>query len=357
MPTFEELRKSKYGDRKPQIEEEEVDDSTVPLEERLPAPYEDAADIMVSELLNPNTQLTTKQQEQSTSEEFSSEQWFGLALGTSFELTAPIASNLAYIKWLNRAKAAAKVTKPFKATPLGLLGFGAAEVTVGALSNIANQKIQLHYKSQKAFKLSEVMAAGVFNASPVVKVIDGLPVFKFLQPKTGSKFSYRNIVTKGGEKLVSGAAIGILESAFRQSVSGLLQEQDLFDESGNVKEGVYRDLLVSAGVGATLNTALHGGVGLFSYWRTKGKAGRAEAVKLTDLMEGELVKQVDDINKEIQKEADDVGIFTNFAKKNAKIAKLKKQRKQFYTLHSQCYATGWNCTILQGCARCSTISQ
>ena len=172
------------------------------------------------------------------------------------------------------------------------------------------------------------MAAGVFNASPVVKVIDGLPVFKFLQPKTGSKFSYRNIVTKGGEKLVSGAAIGILESAFRQSVSGLLQEQDLFDESGNVKEGVYRDLLVSAGVGATLNTALHGGVGLFSYWRTKGKAGRAEAVKLTDLMESELVKQVDDINKEIQKEADDVGIFTNFAKKNAKIAKLKKQRKQ-----------------------------
>ena len=328
MPTFEELRKSKYGDSKPQFEEEEVDDSTVPLEERLPAPYEDAADIMVSELLNPNTQLTTEQQEQSTSEEFSSEQWFGLALGTSFELTAPIASNLAYIKWLNRAKAAAKVTKPFKATPFGLLGFGAAEVTVGALSNIANQKIQLHYKSQKAFKLSEVMAAGVFNASPVVKVIDGLPVFKFLQPKTGSKFSYRNIVTKGGEKLVSGAAIGILESAFRQSVSGLLQEQDLFDESGNVKEGVYRDLLVSAGVGATLNTALHGGVGLFSYWRTKGKAGRAEAVKLTDLMEGELVKQVDDINKEIQKEADDVGIFTNFAKKNAKIAKLKKQRKQ-----------------------------
>lgn len=327
MPTFEELRRSKYGDGKPPLEEE-VDESTVPLEERLPTPYEDAADIMVSELLNPNTQLTTEQQEQSNSEEFSSEQWFGLGLGTSFELTAPIASNLAYIKWLNRAKAAAKVTRPFKATPVGLLGLGAAEVTIGALSNIANQKIQLHYKSQKAFKLSEVMAAGVFNASPVVKVIDGLPVFKFLQSKTGSKFSYRNIVTKGGEKLVSGAAIGILESAFRQSVSGLLQEEDLFDESGNVKEGVYRDLLVSAGVGATLNTALHGGVGLFSYWRTKGKAGRTEAVKLTNLMDGELVKQVDDINKEIQKEADAVGIFTNFAKKNAKIAKLKKQRKQ-----------------------------
>ena len=328
MPTFEELRKSKYGDSKPQVEEEEVDESTVPLEERLPAPYEDADDIMVSELLNPNTQLTTEQQEQSTGEEFTSEQWFGLALGTSVELTAPIASNIAYIKWLNRAKAASKATRLLKGTPLGLLGFGAGEVTVGALSNVANQKIQQHYKSQKAFKISEVFAAGVFNASPVVKFVDGLPVFKFLQPKTGSKFSYRNIVTKGGEKLVSGAAIGLLESAFRQSVSGLLQEEDLFDEAGNVKEGVYRDLLVSAGVGATLNTALHGSVGLFSYWRTKGKAGRAEAVKLTDLMDGELVKQVDDINKEIQKEADDVGVFTNFAKKNAKIAKLKKQRKQ-----------------------------
>lgn len=325
MPTFEELRRNKYGDSTPQPEEE-PDESTVPVEERLPAPYEDAGDIMVSELLDQNPQLTTEQQE--SGEEFTSEQWFGLALGTGVELTAPIASNIAYLKWLNRAKTAAKATRGLKATPLGLLGLGAAEVGIGALSNVANQKIQLHYKSQKKFKISEVMAAGVFNASPVVKVIDGLPVFKFLQPKTGSKFSYRNIITKTGEKLVSGAAIGLLESAFRQSVSGLLQEEELFDEAGNVKEGVYRDLLVSAGVGATLNTAMHGGVGLFSYWRTKGKAGRAEAVKLTDLMDGDLVKQIDDINKEIQAEAADVGIFTNFKEKNARIAALKKKKKQ-----------------------------
>ena len=319
MPTFEELRRNKYGDSTPQPEEE-PDESTVPVEERLPAPYEDSGDVMVSELLNQNPQLTTEQQE--SGEEFTSEQWFGLALGTSVELTAPIASNIAYLKWLKRAKT---VARPLRMNPLGVV---AAEVGIGVLSNIANQQIQLKYKSQKAFKISEVMAAGVFNASPVVKVIDGLPVFKFLQPKTGSKFAYRNIITKGGEKLVSGAAIGALESAFRQSVSGLLQEEELFDEAGNVKEGVYRDLLVSAGVGATLNTALHGGVGLFSYWRTKGRAGRAEAVKLTDLMDGDLVKQIDDINKEIQEEAADVGIFTNFKEKNARVAALKKKRQQ-----------------------------
>jgi hypothetical protein len=325
--SFELANKIIAGEKvSPKEPEEEPDESTVPVEERLPAPYEDAGDIMVSELLDQNPQLTTEQQE--SGEEFTSEQWFGLALGTGVELTAPIASNIAYLKWLNRAKAAAKATRGLKATPLGLLGLGAAEVGIGALSNVANQKIQLHYKSQKKFKISEVMAAGVFNASPVVKVIDGLPVFKFLQPKTGSKFSYRNIITKTGEKLVSGAAIGLLESAFRQSVSGLLQEEELFDEAGNVKEGVYRDLLVSAGVGATLNTAMHGGVGLFSYWRTKGKAGRAEAVKLTDLMDGDLVKQIDDINKEIQAEAADVGIFTNFKEKNARVAALKKKKKQ-----------------------------
>jgi hypothetical protein len=325
MSTFEELRKSRYGDSTPQLKEE-PDESTVPVEERLPAPYEDAGDIMVSELLDQNPQLTTEQQE--SGEEFTSEQWFGLALGTGVELTTPIAGNIAYLKWLNRAKTAAKATRGLKATPLGLLGLGVGEVILGGLSNVANQKIQLHYKSQKSFKISEVMAAGVFNASPVVKFVDGLPVFKFLQPKTGSKFAYRNIITKGGEKLVSGAAIGLLESAFRQSVSGLLQEEELFDEAGNVKEGVYRDLLVSAGVGATLNTAMHGGVGLFSYWRTKGKAGRAEAVKLTDLMDGDLVKQIDDINKEIQATAADVGIFTNIKEKNAKIAALKKKKKQ-----------------------------
>ena len=325
MPTFEELRRNKYGESTPKPEEE-PDESTVPVEERLPAPYEDAGDIMVSELLDQNPQLTTEQQE--SGEEFTSEQWFGLALGTGVELTAPIASNIAYLKWLNRAKTAAKATRGLKTTPLGLLGLGVGEVIIGGLANVANQKIQLHYKSQKKFKISEVMAAGVFNASPVVKVIDGLPVFKFLQPKTGSKFAYRNIIVKGGEKLVSGAAIGLLESAFRQSVSGLLQEEELFDEAGNVKEGVYRDLLVSAGVGATLNTAMHGGVGLFSYWRTKGRAGRAEAVKLTDLMDGDLVKQIDDINKEIQAEAADVGIFTNFKEKNARVAALKKKKKQ-----------------------------
>jgi len=329
MPTFEELRKIKYGEGEPQ-QAEELDESTVPVEERPPAPYEDAGDIMVSELLDQNPQLTTKQQE--SGEEFTSEQWFGLALGTGVELTAPIASNIAYLKWLNRTKTAAKATRGLKATPLGMLGFGLAELGIGAASNYANQQIQLHYKSQKKFKWSEIMAAAVFNASPVVKFVDGLPVFKFLQPKTGSKFAYRNIITKTGEKLVSGATIGLLESAFRQSVSGLLKEEELFDEAGNVKEGVYRDLLVSAGVGATLNTAMHGGVGLFSYWRTKGRAGRAEAVKLTDLMDGDLVKQIDDINKEIQEEADGVGIFsaltTNFKEKNARIAALKKKKKQ-----------------------------
>lgn len=321
MPTFEELKKSKYGEGVSQ-QEEELDESTVPLEERPPAPYEDSGDITYHELLAQNPQLSKPQQEQGTSEEFTSEQWFGLVLGTGVELTAPIASHIAYLKWLNRAKA---VAKPLRGNPFVYI---ASEVGIGALANYANQQIQLKYKSQKALKISEIMAAGVFNASPVVKIVDGLPVFKFLQPKKGRFFKSRTILTKAGEKFVSGATIGVLESAFRQSVSGLLQEEDLLDEDGNVKPGVYRDLLVSAGVGGTLNTALQGSVGLFSYWRTKGKAGRAEAVKLNELMDANIVKQLDDINKQIQKEASDIGIFTNFKEKNAKIAELKNQRKQ-----------------------------
>tara|TARA_R110002153_G_scaffold234093_1_gene387531 strand:+ start:2182 stop:8067 length:5886 start_codon:yes stop_codon:yes gene_type:complete len=322
MPTFEELRRNKYGDSTPQPEEE-PDESTVPLEERPPAPYEDAGDVMINELLDQNPNLSTEQQEQSTSEEFTSEQWFGLALGTTVELTTPLASNIAYLRWLNTAKMAAR---PLKMSPLSFI---AGEVVIGALSNYANQQIQLTYKSQKpGLKISELMAAGVFNASPVVKIIDGLPLLKFLEPKKGRFFKSRMITYKGGEKLVTGAAIGSLESAFRQSVSGLLKEEELFDEAGGLRKSVYQDLLMSAGVGGILNTALHGGVGLFSYLRTKGKAGRAEAVKITSLMDGDLVKQIDDINKEIQAEAADVGIFTNFKEKNARIAALKKKRQQ-----------------------------
>ena len=223
MPTFEDLKKSKYGEGDPQ-QEEELDESTVPLEERPPAPYEDSGDVTYHELLAQNPQLSKPQQEQGTSEEFTSEQWFGLALGTGVELTAPIASHVAYLKWLNRAKA---VARPLRMNPFGLI---AVEAGIGALSNYANQQIQLKYKSQKALKISEIMAAGVFNASPVVKIVDGLPVFKFLQPKKGRFFKSRTILTKAGEKFVSGATIGALESAFRQSVSGLLQEEDLLDE-------------------------------------------------------------------------------------------------------------------------------
>jgi hypothetical protein len=324
MPTFELADKIIAGEKvSPKEPVEETDESTVPLEERPPAPYEDAGDVMINELLDQNPSLSTEQQEQSTSEEFTSEQWFGLALGTTVELTAPLASNIAYLRWLNTAKMAAR---PLKMSPLSFI---AGEVVIGALSNYANQQIQLTYKSQKpGLKISELMAAGVFNASPVVKIIDGLPILKFLEPKKGSFFKSRMITYKGAEKLVTGAAIGSLESAFRQSVSGLLKEEELFDEAGGLRKSVYQDLLMSAGVGGILNTALHGGVGLFSYLRTKGKAGRAEAVKITSLMDGDLVKQIDDINKEIQAEAADVGIFTNFKEKNARIEALKKKRQQ-----------------------------
>lgn len=326
MPTFEDLqerlRSTKPDPKYLQEDEDVIDETTVPLEERPPTPYIEGTDIAVSKLLEQNAQIQVAQDQDRLDESLTSEQWFGYALGTTVELTAPIASNIAYAKWLARARAASKVAKPFKATPVGMIGFGAAEITIGALSNYANQEIKRKFKAQEdGIRISELMAAGVFNATPIVNIVDGLPVFKFLQPPLGKKITPKIVTINGVKSFVSGATIGALESSFRQSVSMLLEEprEGGFD---------YTDLAFSTGVGGTLNTALRGGVGLFSYWRSKGKWGREQAVKVTDLMDGNLVKQIDDINKEIQQEADDVGIFTNFAKKNAKIAELKKQRKQ-----------------------------
>ncbi len=307
----------------PKVEEE--DETTVPVEERPPAPYLEGADVTVNELLDQPPELqSTEEQEES----LSGEQWFGYALGTTVELTAPIAGNVAYIKWLNRAKTAAKVAKPVRSTVPGMLALGVGEITLGALSNYANQKIKEAYKIQKGVRISEIMAAGVFNATPVVKIVDGLPVFKFLQPPLGKSITPKMVTINGVKTFVSGATIGILESSFRQSVSMLLQEERR-DADGNLISGFdYTDLTFSAAVGGTLNTALQGGMGLFSFYRTKGKAGRAEAVRVTEVMDANIVKQIDDINKQIQKETDDVGIFTNFKEKNAKIAELKNQRKQ-----------------------------
>lgn len=307
----------------PKVEEE--DETTVPAEERPPAPYLEGADVTVNELLDQPPELQSTEEKE---ESLSGEQWFGYALGTTVELAAPIAGNVAYLKWLNRAKTAAQVAKPVRTTLPGMLALGAGEITLGALSNYANQKIKEHYKIQKGVRISEIMAAGVFNATPVVKIVDGLPVFKFLQPPLGKSITPKMVSINGVKTFVSGATIGILESSFRQSVSMLLQEERR-DADGNLISGFdYTDLTFSAAVGGTLNTALQGGMGLFSFYRTKGKAGRAEAVRVTELMDTTIVKQIDDINKQIQKETSDIGIFTNFKEKNAKIAELKNQRKQ-----------------------------
>lgn len=307
----------------PKVEEE--DETTVPVEERPPAPYLEGTDVTVNELLDQPPELQSTEEKE---ESLSGEQWFGYALGTTVELTAPIAGNVAYLKWLNRAKTAAQLAKPARTTLPGMLALGAGEITLGALSNYANQKIKEAYKIQKGVRISEIMAAGVFNATPVVKIVDGLPVFKFLQPPLGKSITPKMVTINGVKTFVSGATIGILESSFRQSVSMLLQEERR-DADGNLISGFdYTDLTFSAAVGGTLNTALQGGMGLFSFYRTKGKAGRAEAVRVTELMDTNIVKQIDDINKQIQKETSDIGIFTNFKEKNAKIAELKNQRKQ-----------------------------
>jgi hypothetical protein len=307
----------------PKVEEE--DETTVPVEERPPAPYLEGADVTVNELLDQPPELQSTEEKE---ESLSGEQWFGYALGTTVELAAPIAGNVAYLKWLNRAKTVAQAAKPARTTLPGMLALGAGEITLGALSNYANQKIKEAYKIQKGVRISEIMAAGVFNATPVVKIVDGLPVFKFLQPPLGKSITPKMVTINGVKTFVSGATIGILESSFRQSVSMLLQEERR-DADGNLISGFdYTDLTFSAAVGGTLNTALQGGMGLFSFYRTKGKAGRAEAVRVTELMDTNIVKQIDDINKQIQKETSDIGIFTNFKEKNAKIAELKNQRKQ-----------------------------
>lgn len=307
----------------PKVEEE--DETTVPVEERPPAPYLEGADVTVNELLDQPPELQSTEEKE---ESLSGEQWFGYALGTTVELAAPIAGNVAYLKWLNRAKTVAQAAKPARTTLPGMLALGAGEITLGALSNYANQKIKEAYKIQKGVRISEIMAAGVFNATPVVKIVDGLPVFKFLQPPLGKSITPKMVRINGVKTFVSGATIGILESSFRQSVSMLLQEERR-DADGNLISGFdYTDLTFSAAVGGTLNTALQGGMGLFSFYRTKGKAGRAEAVRVTELMDTNIVKQIDDINKQIQKETSDIGIFTNFKEKNTKIAELKNQRKQ-----------------------------
>ena len=175
------------------------------------------------------------------------------------------------------ASAVGVATPELVSTVTGAVGFVAAEGLIWGFSNFLGQEVRKAYGIQDATRASELMAAVAFGivATPIDSSIVSsgrkylakrIPL-KLTDDKIGTAFKTRELMIKGAPAIVSGAVLGMAETAMRQEVSILL------DEEGATRDAM--EYMYAAGIGGGLNSVFH----VFS--RT-GAFGRKQATKVTD---------------------------------------------------------------------------
>lgn len=172
-------------------------------------------------------------------------------------------------------------------TVAGTIGLIGTEALIWGFSNFLGQAVRKSYGIQKEFSAGEAIAASVFGTTFVFdKVNKG--VFALGRPAIGKEtWKGRELVVNGVKTFVSGAALGMAESALRQSTQLLLNERDNFDEY---------DLLLSGGIGGTMNTGMNT---LFTAWSKTGKWGRGQAEKAVRNAKESFAQQKTELNKQI----------------------------------------------------------
>jgi len=287
--TFEErleaARKGTYNQLSSPLAEEpeeSFDDTTLAPELRPPAPYEEDSDIILHNL---------EEQERVQEGPTARDKWLGYTAATTFELGTILTTSI----WINRirqARAAMKVNPTSWTTPMGWAGLVGGEMIIGGLANWQAQEIKKAYNLETAVYMSEVYAAALFNATPITTMVDNRKIFQFVQPALGKRFGAKEIIINGVKSTASGAALGLLESTFRQTVGLMMNERKNFDQY---------DAYASAGIGGTLNTALKGGGSLLNFWRQSGRWGRKQAITVVERMDETLKKEEEQIKDQIKK--------------------------------------------------------
>lgn len=215
----------------------------------------------------------------------------GTALGVSAELGVGLAlthklhRSQKYLQWLNNAKRVSTVgiLAPEPATTIGgVVGLAASEAAIWATSNFIGQKIRQAYGLQDKVSGGEMIAASVFGVGLVTKAADK---FIRLGPGIGAANAWkgREMLVKGVNTFVSGAALGLAESAMRQEIEAQL----------NGKDRDEYDYLFSSLAGGTFNS-------LFSVWSRTGKWGRGKATEAAENAKARLDKDIDDLKERLK---------------------------------------------------------
>jgi len=215
----------------------------------------------------------------------------GTALGVSAELGVGLAlthklhRSQKYLQWLNNAKRISTVgiLTPEPTTTIGgVVGLAASEAAIWATSNFIGQKIRQSYGLQDKVSGGEMIAASVFGVGLVTKAADK---FFRLGPGVGAANAWkgREMLVNGTKTFVSGAALGLAESAMRQEIEAQL----------NGKDRDEYDYLFSSLAGGTFNS-------LFSVWSRTGKWGRGKAAEAAENAKSRLDKDIDDLKERLK---------------------------------------------------------
>lgn len=215
----------------------------------------------------------------------------GTALGVSAELGVGLAlthklhRSQKYLQWLNNAKRISTVgiLTPEPTTTIGgVVGLAASEAAIWATSNFIGQKIRQAYGLQDKVSGGEMIAASVFGVGLVTKAADK---FFRLGPGVGAANAWkgREMLVNGTKTFVSGAALGLAESAMRQEIEAQL----------NGKDRDEYDYLFSSLAGGTFNS-------LFSVWSRTGKWGRGKAAEAAENAKARLDKDIDDLKERLK---------------------------------------------------------
>ena len=215
----------------------------------------------------------------------------GTALGAVGEIglglygTHKLHQSQKYLRWANNAKRLSTigiVSPEPTTTAAGLVGLAASEAAIWAGSNLVGQTIRKSYGVQDSYSAGETIASSVFGIGLVTKAAD--KVFRLSAPSLVSQNAWKGkeLVVNGTKTFVSGAALGLAESALRQEIEAHLNGTD---------RNVY-DYMFSSAAGGAFNT-------VFSVWARTGKWGREKGVSVVKEAKDNLEKKKAELKEKL----------------------------------------------------------
>ena len=208
----------------------------------------------------------------------------GAELGTGLFLTKRLHRSQQFLKWANGVKkvsVGAVVTPEPSSTIAGLGTLALSEAAIWGASNFLGQKIRKAYGVQDNISGGEVLASAVFGVGlmtkagqKVVSLGEGLA-----QMKAWGKGN--ELLLNGTKSFVSGASLGLAETALRQEVQLMLGERENRDAI---------EYLIGGAAGGGFNT-------MFDVFSRTGKWGQAKAKQVTAKAKEKLESQAEELEK------------------------------------------------------------